>query len=189
MGHPDAHWSNPCFHLNALPRPPLVSLPATIVFPVRPPAGQTPFASPMAPTTNHPEATTTNNNGGVSATAPGRSPPPVPENPHIAPDTTAVTSTASSNAATAAEIEAVHRGDVHAQLYGRIAGWGGSCDSLFGQGTRGENVPDPARDVVMGMLRPRPEDRLESGEVLRLPWVASRGQGTGVGVAAGGGLL
>lgn len=76
----------------------------------------------------------------------------------------------------AAEIEAIHRGDNHAELYGRIAGWGGSRESLFGPGTRGAGVPDRAVDVVMSMLRPRPGDRLESGAVLKLPWVGNEAE-------------
>lgn len=82
----------------------------------------------------------------------------------------------------AAEVEAIHRGDNFAKLYGRVAGWGGSRESLFGPGTRGAGVPERAVDVVMSMLRPRPEDRLESGAVLKLPWVTSRGQGADAAV-------
>lgn len=83
----------------------------------------------------------------------------------------------SAEAAAAAEVEEIHKGDDHAKLYGRIASWGGSRDSLFGRGTRGSGAPELARDVVMAMLRPVPGDRLEAGEVLKLPWVALRGKG------------
>lgn len=71
----------------------------------------------------------------------------------------------------AADIEAIHKGDPHASLYGRIATWRGSPDSLFGEGTLGEAIPDAAQDVVLAMLRPRPEDRRDTREVLRLPWL------------------
>lgn len=89
----------------------------------------------------------------------------------------AAAAASTAEASMAAEVEAIHRGDNHAKLYGRIAGWGGSRDSLFGPGTRGAGVPDQARDVVMSMLRPRPEERLESAVVLGLPWVASKKEG------------
>lgn len=65
----------------------------------------------------------------------------------------------------------LHKGDPHAPLYGRIATWRGSPDSLFGEGTLGEAIPDAAQDVVLAMLRPCPEDRYDTREVLRLPWL------------------
>lgn len=77
----------------------------------------------------------------------------------------------------AAEIEAVHEGDDHAKLYGRIVGWNGSQDALFGAGTLGGGVAAEARDVVMAMLRPLARDRASCGEVLQLPWLASAGGG------------
>lgn len=77
----------------------------------------------------------------------------------------------------AAEIEAVHKGDSHAELYGRIVGWNGSHEGLFRDGTLGASVSNEARDVVLAMLRPRAEDRVEGAEVLNMPWLASSGPG------------
>ena len=76
----------------------------------------------------------------------------------------------------AAEIEAVHEGDANAKLYGRIVGWNGSDEALFGAGTLGGDVAEEAREVVMAMLRPAARDRASSGEVLQLPWLASAGE-------------
>lgn len=75
----------------------------------------------------------------------------------------------------AVEIEAVHEGDPHAGLYGRIVGWKGCREGLFGEGTRGENFPDNAQDVVLAMLRPEAYDRLESRDVLNMAWLALPG--------------
>ena len=75
----------------------------------------------------------------------------------------------------AAEIEAVHEGDPHAKLYGRIVGWNGSQEALFGAGTLGEGVAEEAREIVMAMLRPLARNRASSGEVLQLPWLTSAG--------------
>ena len=91
-------------------------------------------------------------------------------------DSTSVDEDMDSMTSVAAEIEAVHKGDRQAQLYGRIVSWNGSPESLFGEGTRGENIPVAARDVVLAMLRPIAEERLETREVLRLPWLASADQ-------------
>eukprot|EP00903_Cladosiphon_okamuranus_P017266 g15910.t2 len=137
--------------------------------------GQTPFAKPQAITSPSPAEGKPAGADGSSAAA--RSPDGGPGS-SAGGSATAAAAASSAGASVAAEVEAIHRGDIHAKLYGRIAGWEGSRESLFGPGTRGAGVPSPAADVVLSMLRPRPEDRLESGEVLRLPWVASRGKGT-----------
>ncbi|CAB1110050.1 unnamed protein product [Ectocarpus sp. CCAP 1310/34] len=133
--------------------------------------GKTPF-SRAHPATSPQTAADWNDNDG-SSTQTSRSP-----NDGSGPTATGMQGApGSAEAAAAAEVEEIHKGDDHAKLYGRIAGWGGSRASLFGRGTRGSGAPELAQDVVMAMLRPVPGDRLEAGEVLKLPWVALRGKG------------
>lgn len=143
-------------------------------------AGQTPFAkavrATISPTATDSSSSVADSSG--SSSSPPRSPGDGSDPTGAAVAAVAAVAAASTEASVAAEIEELHKGDDHAKLYGRIAGWGGSRESLFGVGTRGAGVPDQARDVVVAMLRPRPEDRLESGAVLRLPWVSLRGKGS-----------
>lgn len=83
------------------------------------------------------------------------------------------------HAATMAEANSA---DVNAALYGRIVGWKGSLEILCKEGMAGFRVPQAARTVLAGMMRPRATDRVSIEQALQLPWLmeAAAGQEDGV---------